>query len=290
MHNKRLSLLIPKHQNKTSKEIAEMYSTQSSKLPRTSVQASKNTGKKEIVEPLNKNSLTKTLKSFNSPVFQDTKPQKPSQVIIKNSPYEITLEILEHNAKTAELRESFSIAEEKILKQIKGTHQESEKFSSKLSHSVIVENFKEDALNIDKKISGFTEENRILKEKLALATLEEIDERLRREKPSDRYIEKYSGKLLDTESDAQISDLLQKIKHFASPEECTESILGFGSKISEKNFPSFITQLCQVISNDRKTLKKQEIDNRRLLRLKQEVVYRLQQSINKITSKKLNYY
>lgn len=287
MHNKRLSLLIPKHQNKTSKEIAEMYLTQSTKLPNSHVQVSKNTEKKEVVEIPNKSSLTKTLKSFNLNVFTEPKPQKSSQDSIKKSPFEISLEILDFTSKTAELRESFSLAEEKILKKISENHQDSEKNSSKLNHSIIVENFKEDALNIDKKIASLTEENKILKEKLALATLEEVDERLRREKPSDRFIEKYSNKLLDVEPETPISDLLSKVKHLAAPEESSQQILNFCAKISEKNFPSFITHLCQVISNDRKALKKQEIDNRRLLRLKQEVTYRLQQSINKITTKKI---
>lgn len=279
MHNKRLSLLIPKHQNKTSKEIAEMYVTQPRKPQKSLTHLNKNSEKKEFPSYSGKTSAPKPSESFS---LTEKKAEKSCQETKTKSAYEISQEILLYSKKTWEIQNAFVEDERRMLKKIQESGKLGEKRSVRVNHKEIVENFKEDALEVDKRISVLAEENRVLKEKLALATLEEVDERIRREKPSERFVEKYSNKLVDCEPDPPISDLWARLSNSGGAEENSEVISSFCSGIAESSLQGYITYLCQQLSNNKKLQKKQEIDNKRLHKLKQEVIYRLQHSLSQI--------
>lgn len=283
-------MLIPKHQNKTSKEIAEMYLTHPRKPQKSLTQLTKSNEKKGISPGLGKFSVVKSGEPSNLPAFNNSKAEINYQDTKVKSAYELSQEIIQYSTKTAEIQNDFAEDERRILKKIQESVNFIEKKKVKVNHLEIVENFKDEALNIDQKISALTEENKMLKEKLALATLEEVDERIRREKPSDRFIEKYSNKLLETDPEPRISDLLSKLNNSHSPEENSDLISSFCSNISEKSLQVYITHLCQLLSNNKKVQKKQEIDNKRLLRLKQEVVYRLQQTIKAKSPQNPNFF
>jgi hypothetical protein len=285
MQSKKLSLLIPKHQNKTAKEIAQMYLTHSSKPSDTP------DNKPQFQKPEKLLKSDPQSKLFSTKAKPESKPSpKPSPLSnpfskFESSPkedscFEILSQFLQHRSKTSDLQESNFLKEQEMLESFISTRKSLQIPLKKLSQSEIIQEFKEEALNMDKKISSLSEENKNLKEKLALAMIEEVDERLRREKPCDRLIEAYSNKTTEGDPDpplVELFSLVSGMSPFSDSEAFELKVDSFFN--SGESHLVYMVHLCQQISNDRKRFKKQEIENSRILRLKREVVFRLSKSI-----------
>lgn len=275
MKNKKLSLLIPKHQNKSAKEITEMYLTQSSKPVHSysePVTEKKPEGK----------SSTKQIPLVNPFARSEVTSSKDETC------FDLLSQLLHHSQKTSELYSAHQAKEDKILIEFIACRQLAKQPLKKLSNSEIIQDFKEEARSVDKRIALLADENKALKEKLALAMIEEVDERLRREKPADRFIESYSNRMVENDPDPPLSELIEEMDKFELVEESglvEEKVEEYLGRVGQDRLEDLLVSLCQSISADRKRFRKQEIENSRVLKLKKEVSYRLNRSIENLTSK-----
>ena len=283
MKNKRLSLLIPKHQNKSAKEITEMYLTQTAK-PLAKPLAKPPATPPELPaekKPEGKSAIKQIALAnpFARPEAENSKDE---------TCFDLLGQLVQHSQKTSELRAAHQAKEDKVLLEFIAARQASKQPLKKLSNSEIIQDFKEEARSVDKRIALLAEENKALKEKLALAMLEEVDERLRREKPGDRFVESYSNRTAGSDPDPPLSDLLGEVDRLELLEEnekFTRKVEEYLLQVGAEQVEDLVVSLCQSISGDRKRFRKQEIENSRVLKLKKEVLYRLNRSIDKLTAK-----
>jgi hypothetical protein len=274
-NNKKLSLLIPKHQNKTSKEISQMYSTQIKFNHEKEAQTLCNTHDLFATEKL----MPKTSLFDNKSI---TAHQKPAL-----DPNKIAEELFAHISQSNDIVSQYNYKEVQLITKISSLLSEL-KESNVYAHKPdsILHDFKAKAIEIDKKISELQNDNKKLKEKLALIMLDEVDTRIRREKPIYKLINKYSAVPFNSETCQKI------IKKIVSPEyhqfqlsntleaNLTEAFKDLEG--DENSFQQLTIAICQEITTQNKIHKKNQDENRRSLLIKKEISSRLQQKILKI--------
>jgi hypothetical protein len=288
LHKKKLSLLIPKHKNKTAIEIAQMYMSSSSSMKSTPKASLTDTPKSDA------NSMSKKILIPPNPKPSRLKPptkvqfeQKIPITKVKN-PHSIKTDIknlLQYIEKSREIYNSYTPTEEKLISAISSNIKKtSAAIPSKSSqkHETILSNFKQSAIEADKKIADLLEENKLLKEKLARATLEEVDFRLRNENPVNRLIEKYTTKEIPSSPITTFIDQLTPSSftdYISNPASFTSKLNDLFSITLVQNYSNLISVLCNSISQSSKLSKKSLSAFSKLLCLKRSITQSLSSSL-----------
>ena len=279
---KKLSLLIPKHQNKTAMEIAQMYVTQIKSENNPSNEPQILTKTKEIHDSFDEDNqiplINPSLLTMPQKSFMDSQETAAKNLIF-------------HVCKSNEILTSFLQKESKLINTICSMFllKPNNEPSYKEKTSEIIFNFKAEALSLDKKISEVQEENKKLKEKLALATLEEVDERIKRESPANRIIEKQSNKNLFIDKSIILVEKIYEtktqigLKFLIQHGKVVEADLD--QEFDSEVFSQVGIGLCQKIVNEKKKLKKFEAESRKILMLKKEISARLKENIENFKKK-----
>ncbi|OMJ67642.1 hypothetical protein SteCoe_35148 [Stentor coeruleus] len=201
------------------------------------------------------------------------------------TPQQTAEDLVSHISKTHEIFSSFQEKEKKLIDTIYSLYSKKNTNPHVFfiqNHKEVLENFKEEAINADKKLVSLIDENKALKEKLALATLEEVDERIRKEKPSNRFVEQYAAKNNSSDRAKSLVSILGNNRYddyIINQSKFDKEIENTIEKSEEPNMEQIAIALCQNISGEKRRAKKHETETKKIIRLKREVVLRLQEKI-----------
>ena len=248
----------------------------------------KNTQSLPSINSIKKNfTIQTTVKSTQKPLAS----RIPTlENIHEDSTENITIELLQHIGKSNEILQNYQQKENKLITTIKSIYLQNTNPNApsykKKSEEILI-NFKSEAVSADRKISQLQEENKRLKEKLAMAMLEEVDERIKNETPASRAIERYAREAVNIELSRELAEeisSLKKSKEFQDIGSFSKDIQEF-FKQRELESPvvmQLIYALCQQIISEKKKMQKVKIDSKKVIALKQEVAIRIRDSINSL--------
>lgn len=280
---KKFSLLIPKHQNKSAMEIAQMYLSQI-KIDSAPPLELQNQTSYPVKKPPK---ASKSMPMLN--FLPDKREKTTAKPISSEKTCENTaLELFQHIEKSNEILQGFQQKENKLITTMTSIFLKSKDSKMqayrKKSEEILV-NFKSNAYSIDQKISLLQEENKRLKEKLAIAMLEEVDERIKRETPVARQIDRKSREIFSSELAIKLVESVADVKGIVGSEflieECEEIESIFEGDFGEI-FPQVICGLCQKLVNERKAVQKAKMDLKKTLDQKREKVLEFQTKVVKI--------
>lgn len=226
-------------------------------------------------------------------VFKLNKATIQTKEKSSKTPQQTAEDLVSHISKTREIFSSFQEKEKKLIDTIYSLYSKKKSTSHVFfiqNHKEFLENFREEAINADKKLVSLIDENKALKEKLALATLEEVDERIRKEKPSNRFIEQYAAKSNSSDRARSLVSILSNNRYddyIINQSKLDTDVKVAIEKSEEPNMELIAIALCQSISNEKRRANKQETETKKIMRLKREVILRIQENIEHISKNKL---